>query len=354
MLILHIGRGKVGSTTIQHAVTADRVRLKEKGILVPEGACQFSGNYVQLAQALRENTEIPMEFADLLKHNSDKTIFVSSEFLLTAPPASIDRIKELAGSHQVKVLTYVREYRAWVPSWYHQAVRTGKVSLDFDVFFSRTRPLYTLKAHLTPWIAAFGWESMAVRPAGQPLTKRDLLDDLGEFLGFSFAPSKDRNLAPSWLEVEFCRAVHSFFRVRRQKPSPQDMTAAVGVFRESAETIKLNRVEYLTLAQRRELVELFNDDAAWMLENTGKSFEPLSMTETTERAFLPSLAAAPPGFLTHLAERAAASSRLKALPELQAAVVDVCRQYSNLAKRYGTAGASDGPDRFPWEAASGF
>jgi hypothetical protein len=341
MLLLHIGRGKAGSTTIQHSLLANEALLREHGIIQPAASKQHGGNYMSLAPALKSSSigSSPAldEFSRMLARFPDHKIVASSEFLFGLQPSAIRTLRELSRGHDVQILVYIREYPRWFQSKYAQATRTGKNVADFDLYFDRRSKRVSALQHLSKWADVFGWENMRVRsldPAS--LTGETLLADFSSVLGVTLRAELVRNVTPHWIEIEFLREIHNVNRDLRRKPrADRDLRRVCAQLRECLGAVATTQAEYLTPSQWSFLAELYAQDVFAISQRTGVAIPVPSGGGPVERPFLPSLSQAPKSVCDCFYERMKSAFWANRDPEIRDAVAAVLPAWSvSPARRY--------------------
>jgi hypothetical protein len=146
-LVLHIGSGKTGTSSIQHLLSKSRERLAELGSLFPRSP--GLGRHVQLGLFIRPDTELgklinwhkqgiasPADFREDFQtrlfeeiNNSGLTRVLFSDEALYG--ASLDALKRLRAftdeiARSVRVVVYLRRQDDHVCSRYQQVVKTGE------------------------------------------------------------------------------------------------------------------------------------------------------------------------------------------------------------------------------------
>lgn len=341
MLLLHIGRGKAGSSTIQNTIDINRDALQASGIAVSTRSSDFRGHAVDVyfgMQEAEEHRDALPTLRRMLDDTAHRHVFISSEFLFTATRPEIDRLKQAIGPHDLRIVVYLRDYPVWLRSLYGQGIKRGRRSVDFDAFYETTAKRASCRVSLGRWANAFGWERMRVRhlagleaegstgeaadAATDTTARSGLVDDLQTVIGCPLAAGRDQNTSPHWIETEFLRALHAHARASGAPTPPRGSLAApLTVLRETIELHAPADAEYLTLEQHRRLEDDYLADSAWLAQRTDAPLPPASPDRTRERPFLPTLATAPPIVREACAKRMRRSLRLKEQPEMRTLVL---------------------------------
>lgn len=174
-LVLHIGAGKTGTSSIQATLRSQRARLKEQGIYYlglmleyaplrlfdwqkPSGAHEFlTLEPSHIAQQVQEviRTSLP----SLRAAGCHRAIWSNEWFFDHGTGAIIEAMQRLrAEGMDVQVIAYIRRHDAWVRSAYVQwglkhKTYTGPL-LPFDQWIRSRNPRFSQR--LRPWLTAFG------------------------------------------------------------------------------------------------------------------------------------------------------------------------------------------------------
>jgi hypothetical protein len=332
VLLLHIGRGKAGSSTIQNTVALNREALLAHGIALSARSGEHRGHAVDVFFGMQQAVEHRDGLANLralLDDERHRHVFVTSEYLFTATAPAIERLKQAIGPHDVSIIAYLRAYPEWLRSLYVQGIRRGRRHVDFDAFYERAAKRASCRAPLSQWADAFGWERLRIRHLGG-LTAGGLIDDLASVLGCVLRPEADQNTSPHWLEVELLRAINAEWPAQPAgdtAPAKSHLAPVWSIMREAIAEQAPPGAEYLTLAQHRRLSEAYLEDAAWLAGLTDAPMPPPLPERTAERPFLPTIAAAPGEFRETVARRLRRSLRLKEHPQTRDLVLAVLARH---------------------------
>jgi len=188
-LILHIGTGKTGSTSIQDSLGHARDALLEKNIYYPSN--KPFNHIFTFVPIFLEDPEKSFVFRRNLLQSEDKRIKVNNfrkgwlkeikacnkdNFIISAEDFtlpffkvdSVTRLKKFAEEYfkEVTIIAYVRHYDQWIPSQMQQAVKNGAVKDIREIadFFLNCPPLISYRKNLRKWIKVFGRENIVIRP----------------------------------------------------------------------------------------------------------------------------------------------------------------------------------------------
>lgn len=260
MLILHIGRGKTGSTSLQRALHAQRERVLAAGWFMPEAADTL-GNHAKFVTAIRENDsshESVQVVRDALA-DPDARVLLTSEFLFDLKADHIQRVRELSAGHDVMLIAYLRDYTSWVPSLYAQPTKKGNNLLSFDEFYSTHLETFSAMPALTRWADVFGWSALSIRPiVNGTVGENTLFEDFSETVGVEIIEEARQNISPHWAGLELRRA----FTALRQQLSPEDAHFLRWLLERA--TLAARKADlpngYLTPDQAAELNRRYRDD----------------------------------------------------------------------------------------------
>lgn len=333
-LFLHIGRNKVGSTTLQAYFERQAGYLRQAGFdYVFFGQPSPAGS---LLQSFANHREI----AAFASGRSGRSVLVSHEGLCCFS-AELTQIMatDLAGL-DTRVLFYVRPYGAWIVSSYNFDVRTGHNARGFDDYFAGIEDSVSFWPTLAIWGRILGWEKIRVRslhPAD--LQGGDLVADCMAALGLDDAPragGERANVSPDWWVVEMLRLV-------AQSGSAAGWThASLAVAEElhrltecSAERAGLRcpPARYLSRAQATRMAALYNRDLALLAENSGTRLQPDRDVCPEERGFVPAAEHVPARMIRLIGELATEPENARVHPEAAAFVRSAVFQRLLAAKR---------------------
>jgi len=205
-LLFHIGHHKTGSTSIQNAFAAGKVRLVGGRILYPG---KLSHNYLRrgFETYLREGRVLPdaegfpglATISERLRPgNFNFAVFSGEAFEDVAPAGFLKVLREFILPHVTDhaVICYVRPHAARILSGFGEGIKVGQVSAPLDIFVANAikngRLLYTQQ--LGAWETAFGGHLMI-----RPMIRTELAGGsvLQDFVKTGFGPD-----APVRIETE--------------------------------------------------------------------------------------------------------------------------------------------------------
>ena len=185
-LVLHIGSGKTGTSSLQHMLSKGREHLAELGMLFPRSPGR--GRHVRLGLFIRTDAELgrlinwhkqnyssPAEFREDFQHelfaeiNSSglTRVLLSDEALYGSPVDALKRLRAFTDeiARSTRLVVYLRRQDDHVCSRYQQVVKTGEVRrlaerLE-EVDFTKT---YDYHARLCTWQRLMEPSEFVVRP----------------------------------------------------------------------------------------------------------------------------------------------------------------------------------------------
>jgi hypothetical protein len=184
-LVLHIGTGKTGTTSIQSFMNANRSRLAELGFLYPRTPGKVRHTRISLSVLPEENLERApawhrQGFASVTEFREDvhrrlrrelakadlPHAILSDEALFGAKPIALERIRQLTDelARSVELLVYLRRQDDHLASRYQQVVKVGETRrLEERVRAIDLSGFYDYRAKLARWQKAMGSATFVVR-----------------------------------------------------------------------------------------------------------------------------------------------------------------------------------------------
>ncbi|WP_221793736.1 hypothetical protein [Oceanobacter mangrovi] len=176
-LILHIGTGKTGSSSIQH--TLDSLSLKD---------CSFL--YDMSGQTAFSNTEELIKKIDSAPKNK---IIYSNEWLYRASKNIVKELAEkLMDNYKIQIIIYIRRQDEFAISAYQQKLKTkskkfksGAIALPEEDYPIRGNNYFTL---INKWANAFGKENIKIRIFSKSTLKNGcVVQDFADITGLQIA-----------------------------------------------------------------------------------------------------------------------------------------------------------------------
>jgi hypothetical protein len=162
-VIIHIGMGRCGSSSIQHALTIKRTELAALGIHYPETNPAENAQHVlglladdKFEDAKQGWKEVIAEF----ERSGCNTLLVSTELFIGISYRLFETISRLLSGYLVQVIFIVRNQRELLPSIYAQWIKAGIAFKSFEHFFSVTKQEWHFTRIIERWADAYGSENI--------------------------------------------------------------------------------------------------------------------------------------------------------------------------------------------------
>lgn len=224
-LILHIGRHKTGTSSLQRFLVENRGNLENHNIYYPNGGIQGFGHHLIAKSLSRKEMKLknldkvlqkPL-FIDFLRELNRKkdshNIVLSSEAFQNCNPI---HVAEVFSSFNVEIHVYLREHASYLLSSYAQSVQATSnymtlAEYEENVFHA------DYEKFINQWYEAFGRTSVNVYLFDKAhLTNGDIVQDfLKRILGFNESSrgkfiysAKDQNPSLGGRLVEFKRLLN--------------------------------------------------------------------------------------------------------------------------------------------------
>jgi len=221
--ILHIGRHKTGTSSLQKFLSDNRTLLKERGYhypFPPHRSRIAHHDVASIFGAKRRSTQVELDseelatiqevLRDAANSRGSEQVLLSSEGFQNAVPTLVGKYFEPG---RTKIIVYIREQVEYLISAYQQKVQANQHYLPIQ---DSVRGLLThYDEFLLGWEKVFGRENLKVRVyARQHLKNQDVvvdfLDALGisDTAGFSFS-LEDQNPSIGGSLLEFKRHLNA-------------------------------------------------------------------------------------------------------------------------------------------------
>lgn len=283
-IVLHVGRSKAGSTTIQDFCRDAHPHLAAHGV-----------DYVMFGHLKDAEPGIPgfgtfEELAAFAAASSGRTVLVSNEFMFAWPVEFTRSGAAALRGCNVRIVIYLRPYDGWVQSAYTEETRHGRNVRAIDGFMEGYPLRTSAWEYLEGWGESFGWDRLhlgSLAPGG--LNGDDLITDFAQALGVPppGRPAPRRNTAPHQAVLELARRLAAGnSEVDWQGVDRAAADALIAAMTEAA--AGRPQTPYFAVAQRRELVDLYNADLDRIARHGGPRLPPAPPPNGPEREFEPS------------------------------------------------------------------
>ena len=141
-MILHIGRHKSGTTSIQSTFFSNKSELQRVGIYYPEMGTRGGAHHLISERMLKlfrtgtlpsdiKNDELISAFFAEIQSTEESIILISSEGFQNVNPAFVRAAFE---DFEVLIVVYIREQISYLRSSYQQEVHASNLSVDVEDF----------------------------------------------------------------------------------------------------------------------------------------------------------------------------------------------------------------------------
>lgn len=245
-LILHLGMGKTGTSSVQFMLRDNRERLRERGVLVPTtpggGRHQLFGLFLKPDDEMVASTEWPRqqqpdpasfraEFRNRLLREIEKSgldrVLLTDEILFGSSPGTQRRLAGFTDriARSSRVVVYLRRQDDHLVSRYQQVIKTGGLvrlrdwmPADADYLYDYAARLRRLRRLLAPT------ELVVRRYERDSFVSGSIYQDFLDAAGIDvdadeLVKGADRNLSLDAESVEFLR-LYNLYRVEHEGATP--------------------------------------------------------------------------------------------------------------------------------------
>lgn len=217
-VILHIGRHKSGTSSLQHALTGSAARLAQAGYLYPKIGRKNVAQHFLADAFLDKNRRRPADVA-----RADATIDDARRELAAWPGDAVlssetfqnivrpELVRMLFNPARTQVIAYLRDPYAYARSAYAQIVHAQRETGRFDAYLSAFEPRYAL--FLARWRDGFAPATLSIRAYDRrTLVDGDIVRDFAAAAalpeGVLIGSGKDHNPSIGGALLEFKRALN--------------------------------------------------------------------------------------------------------------------------------------------------
>lgn len=154
-IILHIGRHKSGTSSLQHCLAGNRDVLDAQGVLYPRSGTNNRIAHHQLAQAVNPRRSAPQELEQIanaikaeLKPHHDRLLLSSEAFQNVLDLSRVGNFVRAFGPAEVHVVVYMREHLDYAVSSFRQMVQNQP---KFSTFADHAHGFRDMGAFLDRW-----------------------------------------------------------------------------------------------------------------------------------------------------------------------------------------------------------
>ena len=189
-LIIHIGSGKAGSSSIQDTLGGAKELLLRNGINFPkfpgnnhiltfppvfmddpDNAYVFKKNRYFFENKHLKQQRYKYSWMRKFRRNTSKYYIISAEDL-TLPfftEKAVKKCKKFVGKYfeNIRIVVYIRHFKSLIPSHIHQAIKNGgeaRTIAQTAKYFMDCPAHISYQENIQKWINVFGKENVIVRP----------------------------------------------------------------------------------------------------------------------------------------------------------------------------------------------
>lgn len=140
-IILHIGRDKTGTTSLQHFFHHNQDFLLEHGLYYPKTGVRGIAHHL-MANILNPERKFSSEDIQILKRNFETEIVTHKRILISSEAfqniANLRIVKDFFKDYKITIIAYLREALSYKVSSYAQKVQSSNYCQSFD-FYCKAR-----------------------------------------------------------------------------------------------------------------------------------------------------------------------------------------------------------------------
>ena len=209
MLILHIGRHKTGTTSLQHFLHANREELRKYGIIYPEPIEAVAAHH-GIAIALKAGHDVS-QYREMLRglRPRKQNVLLSSEGFQRLRPREM---RKLCGRYPTMAVVYIREQFSYAWAAYAQTVCAGPDTRSFEEALRTYVPDY--HKFLSRWLAITKGNLKVRIFERKQLIEGDVVADFCQVIlsldKNKFSQTRIVNETLGWRSVNFLRRVNEY------------------------------------------------------------------------------------------------------------------------------------------------
>ncbi len=304
MHFIHIGRNKSASTTLQRFLAAHVEALDARAHDV-----FVYGRRLGSPEAGAGRTWL----YDIAKRHADaphRRFIISDERLMARADGAASFAWALKRA-PARIIAYIRDYPAWVRSFYAQNIIGGYGAEDFDTLFDREKRRISAISYLRPWAAEWGWRALHVRALHPScLAQGDVICDFVETVGlpeeWALETRLREHVSPPWPHLEIARAALSVTDTPdRNERRTRIVEPIFALLRDAfAVDATISPIAYLTAEQDAAMRALWSADSEEIADLIGVGFHDIAPAQDVRAGPAPSIADLPSAYLRDAAEAA--------------------------------------------------
>lgn len=162
-ILIHIGMGRCGTSSIQRALRIKRAELAAVGIHYPVTNPESDAHHLLGLLADDKYEEVELRWREVLagfEKNGSPTLLVSSESFIGISKRLFESIRRLLSGYTVEVVFIVRNQKELLPSIYAQWIKEEIAFRSFDHFYRVTKQEWHFTEIIARWSEAYGAENI--------------------------------------------------------------------------------------------------------------------------------------------------------------------------------------------------
>jgi hypothetical protein len=223
-LILHIGRHKTGTTSLQKFLSLnDQILLDKHNILYPTSGRRVNYHHPVFWRLINDNNGLDYALRDRVvdeaKERNARKIILSSE-ILSRPSVTreqLDTIKSEFRIFDISVLVFLRKQHDFLESVYAEMIKTGILCYPAKIHTIDVELNYY--TFISKYADVFGKDNIIVLPYktnSEHSIFNDFLNALGCEPDNNFIFPRRKNTRLPWMYIEVLRIVNKSERVRKK------------------------------------------------------------------------------------------------------------------------------------------
>lgn len=164
-IIIHIGFGKTGTTSIQDMLKKGINLLMNNSILYPRTGFFVNGHHhlANMNSISKVDVEIYQKLVDEINNSSCNTTIISSEQFIFVKPEYVSFIAKQLNQFNIEIIFYIRRQDKLIESSYLQFLKIGNKTNSFKKFFQIHKDSFNFMQRINPWIENFGVAKITAR-----------------------------------------------------------------------------------------------------------------------------------------------------------------------------------------------
>jgi hypothetical protein len=264
-LILHIGRHKTGTTSLQKFLSLnDRVLLDQHDILYPTSGRRGHYHHPVFWSVINDNnaidSEVTVRVTDEAKEHNAKTVILSSE-ILSRPSVTKDQLRVIKNEFQIfdiSILVFLREQHDFLESVYAERIKKGLLCYPNNIYtIDKELNYYTF---IKKYADVFGNDNIIVltyKNNPEHSIFNDFLNALGCTSNNRFIFPRRKNVRLPWMYIEILRILNSKKRVR-EKLTANKMKKIMKVANKIIPGI-IDRPRPLSIKERSDIMDSYEE-----------------------------------------------------------------------------------------------